>query len=309
MRVRIGALVAALLLQACPMAAQAVQPGEAKLSALIRDARMDEISGMVASRRHPGVLWVHNDSDGPAELFAIDAEGRLLATLLLEGAENRDWEDITAFELDGRHYLMVADTGDNGGLRRELELAVVAEPELLQDATVPLAWALRFRWPDGPRDTEAVAVDPRDGMVYLISKKRVPPELWRLPLHGDGSDAPAVPELLGTLAGVTQPTAEDLERTPVFGRYRSQITAMDISPDGRLMAVLNYRTAYLYPRAESEDWAAALARTPIEAPYPWLAQAEAIAFSLDGDALWIGTERLPAPLLRLPLKAPAPRAD
>jgi hypothetical protein len=301
-RALVGPLLVTLLLQAAPIAAEPVRPGEATLSALIRDARMDEISGMVASRRHPGVLWVHNDSDGPAELFAIDAEGRILATLLLEGAENRDWEDITAFEFEGRHYLMVADTGDNGGLRRQLELAVVAEPELLQDATVPLDWALRFRWPDGPRDTEAVAVDPRDGLVYLISKKRVPPELWRLPLRGDSSDALLVPELLGTLAGVSQPTAEDLERTPVFGRYRSQITAMDISPDGSLMAVLNYRTAYLYPRTDGEDWATAVARNPIEAPYPWLAQAEAIAFSLAGDALWIGTERLPAPLLRMPLQ-------
>lgn len=28
----------------------------------IQDVTLDEVSGIVASRRHPGVLWAHNDS-------------------------------------------------------------------------------------------------------------------------------------------------------------------------------------------------------------------------------------------------------
>lgn len=283
-----------------------IRPGEARLAGVIRDARLDEISGIVTSRLHPGVLWVHNDSDGPAELFAIDEAGNLLATVLLEGAENRDWEDIAAFELGGVSYLMIADTGDNGGLRRSLELAFVREPETLIDQTLPLAWAQRFRWPDGPRDTEAAGVDPLDGHVYLISKKRVPAELWRLPLGAEHVKQVTVAERLGRLSGIIQPRAEDLERNPVFGRYRSQITGMDISRDGRRMAVLNYRTAYVYRRALDEPWSAALSHLPVELPYPWMAQAEGIAWSANGQSLWIGTERLPAPLIEVPLDAAAP---
>ena len=45
--------------------------------------------------------------------------------LRVAGARNTDWEDLAAFELDGRHYLLIADTGDNGGLRRTLQLHVV----------------------------------------------------------------------------------------------------------------------------------------------------------------------------------------
>ena len=51
-----------------------------------------------------------------------------MATFRLEGVPKTDWEDIAAFELDGRTYLLVADTGDNGGLRKTLQLHVVEEP-------------------------------------------------------------------------------------------------------------------------------------------------------------------------------------
>ena len=34
---------------------------------------LHELSGIVASRKHPGVFWAHNDSGNPLELFAIDA--------------------------------------------------------------------------------------------------------------------------------------------------------------------------------------------------------------------------------------------
>ena len=37
-----------------------------------------ESSGIVESRKYPGVFWTHNDSGNPAEVFAIAASGKLL---------------------------------------------------------------------------------------------------------------------------------------------------------------------------------------------------------------------------------------
>jgi len=283
-----------------PALSKAEPASESQLHALIRDPELSEISGMAVSRRHAGVLWMHNDSDGPAELFAVDETGHRVATVLVEGVENRDWEDIAAFERDGRSYLLIADTGDNGGLRRELELAVVAEPDL-RDQSVPADWLIRFHWPDGPRDTESVAVSPDDGMAYFVSKKRVPPELWRVSIVPGDPGELRTAEWVASLSGVKQPTADDLTRNPVFGRYRSQITAFDISADGLTAVVLNYRTAYVYRRSAGEPWAGAVTRQPVEAGFPWLAQAEAMAISLNGQTVWITTERLPAPLISIPL--------
>jgi hypothetical protein len=265
----------------------------------VRDARIREISGIAASRRHPGLLWVHNDSGHPAQVHAIDARGRHRAVLDIEGVEGRDFEDIAAFELDGTAYLLIADTGDNGGVRTEVELVVLAEPERIEDARVKPAWTQRFRWPDGARDVEAVAVDGAAREVLLISKRRVPAELLSLPLGPRPGVQTA--RVLGVLAGITQPTLAETAGNPRFGRYRAQITAADLSPEGRQLAVLNYRSAYVYTRSTGETWAEAVARDPQPLPFGWLAQAEAIAFDPQGRHLWITTERLPAPLISLPV--------
>jgi len=289
-------LAAALLVPALPAVAE-----EARLAAVITDPRLDEISGMAASRRHAGLFWVHNDSgDGP-HLFAVDREGAVRAALTLDGARNQDWEDMASFEREGRAYLLVADTGDNGGIRDRLRLLLVEEPAGLgPDLRARPLRTIEFRWPDGPRDCEAVAVDPDGRNAWLVAKKRVPPELWRVPLDGDAGGV-VVAERMGLLSGVLQPTAEDLARNPVYGRYRSQITAADISADDRRFAVLNYRTAYVYQRRDGEDWATALAREPAELVLPWLPQAEALALDPDGGSAWISSEKLPAPLLQVPI--------
>src|SRR5690606_28831944 len=87
--VRRLACAAALALAALPGAAAAADEAP-ELVALIRDPALREISGIAESRRHAGVLWVHNDSGYPAELHAIDRRGRRLATIGIEGAPARD---------------------------------------------------------------------------------------------------------------------------------------------------------------------------------------------------------------------------
>src|SRR2546430_1319777 len=56
-----------------------------QLAALIINANLDELSGLAGSRRRDDVLWTHNDSGNPNELFAIDREGHLLTTFEVVG--------------------------------------------------------------------------------------------------------------------------------------------------------------------------------------------------------------------------------
>ena len=58
--------------------------------------------------------------------------------------------------------LLVADTGDNGGLRHAATAYAIEEPASLED-TVLRRWSVSFRWPDGPRDCEAAFVDAGRG--------------------------------------------------------------------------------------------------------------------------------------------------
>lgn len=273
-------------------------PPFAQLSGLLLDAHLQEVSGLAVSRHHPDTLWMLNDGGNPAQLYAVSRRGSRLATLRIDGVDNTDWEDLAAFELDGRHYLLIADTGDNGGLRRTLQLHAIEEPATLADATLRPAWSIVFRWPDGARDCEAVAVDAAAGQILLLSKRRRPPELFALPLRPRG-DGLQVARALGTLAGVPQADAEEVRANPRLARIRSQVTAADLAPDGHAMAVLTYRDVLVYPRRNRESWAQALARPPQVHPLPWLPQAEALAWSADSRALYATGELSPAPLLYL----------
>jgi hypothetical protein len=268
----------------------------AEYAGAFTDADLAEVSGLAASRTHRGLYWAHNDGGNAAELVAIRSDGTRVATLAVEGAANVDWEDLDSFELDGRHYLLVADTGDNGGIRKTLDLVVFEEPAQLRDGdTLRPAWTVSFRWPDGARDCEAAAVDVATGQVLLISKKRVPPELFGVPLRPAAGLQTA--KLLGTLNGIGQPDQAQLRKNPVYGRYRSQISGADLSTNGRVLAVLNYHAVHLYVRDPGQDWAQATAAKPGRLDFPWLPQAEGIAFSLDGRSLLVASEQRPSPLL------------
>lgn len=270
----------------------------ARLSGLVVSRQLDEISGLAASRAHDGVLWAHNDSGNPARLYAISTRGRLLARFDVEGAKNVDWEDISSFDLGGRHYLLLADTGDNGGHRREFVLYVFEEPSTLADGVLRPRWSIHARWPDGPRDCEAVAVDAVLGQVLLISKKRVPPELFTLSL-ADPHGAVQEPRRIGRLADVPQADAELQQSDPKLAALFSQVTAADVSPDRSTLAVLTYGSVLFYRRAEGEDWADAVSRPPEAHDVPPIPQAEALTWSDGGAGLYGSGEFSPAPIFYL----------
>jgi hypothetical protein len=271
----------------------------AQVSGLLLDERLGEVSGLAASRRHGDLLWVHNDGGGGPFLYALGTRGGLRGALEIEGVINTDWEDLAAFTLDGTHYLLVADTGDNGGLRHTLQLHVVAEPETIVDNTrLPAAWSIAFRWPDGPRDCEAVAVDVENGRILLVSKKRRPPQVFSLPLRPPGEGV-QVAELVGTLAGVPVPSEAERQANPGKLSLRGLVTAADLSPDGRRLAVLTYEEVLVYERAEGQAWEDAFAGSPRVQSLPLLPQAEALGWSADGTRLYATGEFRPAPLLLL----------
>jgi len=287
-----GLVCLTALLAACNAPAEA----PARLSGLLVNPPLAEVSGLAASRAHPGVLWLHNDGGNTPYLYAVSRRGRLLARMRVLGVPNTDWEDLAAFQLRGTSYLLLADTGDNGGLRRTLQLHVIAEPRSLAQTSLQPAWSIVFRWPDGPRDCEAVAVDAAAGEVLLVSKKRVPAELFSVPLRPRGEGVVRA-RALGRLAGLSGPGsgAGALAQAPL----EAQVTAADIAPDGRQLAVLTYGQLLVYPRRGRESWAQAVGRAPQRRGFSWLPQAEALGWSADGDGVYVTGEITPAPLLWL----------
>jgi hypothetical protein len=282
---------------------------DARYAGLAGDPKLSEASGLAPSRRRDDLLWLHNDSGQRPRLYAIAPDGSDRGRVLVEGVDPVDWEDLASFTWQGTPYLLVADTGDNWSWRESVELQVIREPQLSEarfprGAHASVAWRIRFRFEDGPRDCEAVAVDPEGPRVLLLSKRTEPPVLYELSLLPDGPGADGAGALrsarrLGEVPGIPPPTQSDVEELGWLGRYAAMPTGLDISPDGRLAAVLSYREAYLFERAPGESWAIAFARRPLRIPLPPLRQGEAIAFAADGRTLFVTGEKRPTPLFRV----------
>jgi len=264
----------------------------------LESGRLDEASGIQAGAGN--VFFVHNDEG--ARLYLTDDTGQDLGFRDVEDARNRDWEDITRVPGADGPLLVIGDIGDNHAARDQVSLYFVREPSP-NDASGPVRvqHRLRFRYPDGPRDVEAMAYDAAGGRLLLLSKRDQPPRLYGLPLDLALWQHEMVAEFLGEVPGFRPPTRGDILRNPGRGLWVSQPTGMDISPDGRLAAVLTYRSLYLFRRGEAEGWVDALQGQPVEYVGPPGTHDEAVCFSLDGRSIYVTTEGRPAPLYRLDL--------
>ena len=260
----------------------------------IPEAKLSELSGLTRSNFQEGIYWAHNDSGQTAEIFAINAQAHTKSVFSLDAIKNIDWEDMTNFRFEGKNYLAIADSGDNGGLRKDLFIHIFEEPvQLIQNGKITAIRSIRFQWPDGARDTESLVADEKRQQFYLISKKRVPAEVFALPFNAKNG---AVPKRISTLKNIAQPDEKSMNTKGDFGRYRSQITAADISPDGQWLAVLNYQQVIFFSLSAKKI---PKYLNPIQTiTLPWLPQAEGIAFSSDGNSLFIGSEQSPTPIIR-----------
>ena len=246
----------------------------------VQDTGLSEMSGLVASARDPGVLWSINDSGSLPRLFRLDEDGRALGRVWVRGRWWRDTETLATWQEGDTHWLLVGDVGDNRGVREEVAVHGLAEPAR-GDTTARIAWTLRFRYPDGPRDAEGIAVDAVAGDLLVLSKRDEPVRLYRVPLSARLSDDVVVAEFLGS---------------PPPGAIEGEATGLDLDVAGHDLVVLSYGGLYVWQRQPGEDWGAVLARTPQSVPMPHLRKAEAMALSATPGRVLVGAERLPTPL-------------
>lgn len=266
-----------------------------------------EASGLASSQRDPEILWTLNDGGSKPRLYAINLTGAHRGRIKLEEARNRDWEDIASFKLDGEPYLLVADVGDNDNRRKKVSFYVVAEPDLGVDDKVRLepSWRVDYRYPDGPRDAEAVAVDAANERVIVLTKRDLPPVLYEVPLRPDG-DGTVTATRLGTIESLPRPRRQDVDQAPFTKEFHWQPTGMDLSPDGTLAAILTYRAVYLFRLDPGASLYNALSGQAYSLGLGNFRDAESVAFSADSGSIFITVERRHAPLLRIDINGALP---
>ena len=269
----------------------------------LENAKIDEASGLARSQREPGVLWTINDSGKPA-LHPLDLNGRRLGEVELRKADNRDWEDLASFTLDGDPYLLIADIGDNNARRKKVTLYFAKEPRTDENKT-RADWEVEFTYPNGPRDAESAAIDIENERVLVLSKRDIPPALYELPMRSN-SDKKIMASWLGTIDSLPKPSRQDLEFAPKTKNWHWQPVGMDISADNRAAVILTYRAIYYYLRRPGQDWFEALNTRPIRVGLGNFPNAEAVAFGDDKRTVYVTGENRNALLLRIDLSAPEP---
>jgi hypothetical protein len=241
----------------------------------IQTKDVDEASGMAASAKNPGVVWINNDSgDGPF-LYAIEAKtGRLRAYFKLSGVRARDWE---ALRLTPDGNFLIGDFGDNDAERRDCYLYRTPEPIL------PPGFGAKLRagrvekipqaYPGGPRNAEALLIHPKTGQFFIVTKSES-----------------------GTSEVFAGPKLTKITTVSVGG----EVTDGAISPDGRELVLLTYEKLLFWRWPENKPLASVLKTRPSALPLPReLKQAEALCYAPDGKTLYLTTEGEFPPLFAL----------
>lgn len=191
-----------------------------------------ETSGLARSARAADVLWTHNDSGGEPALTAIDLNGRALGTVRVPEARNRDWEALSAGPCPEGDCLYIGDIGDNLNERDPVTIYRILEPAPDAGTSAPArAWSVRY--PGGPRDAEALAVHPRTGQVWIVSKGRAKPvQVYRVALPEHGESVVAEPVVTLTRGAVPFPR---------------MVTGATFTPDGGWLLVRSYTELFFLP--------------------------------------------------------------
>lgn len=233
----------------------------------LASAELRETSGIVASRTHPGVLWIHNDSGDAAAVYAVGVDGSDLGRFRLTNAIAIDWEDIARGPGPdpGREYLYLGDIGDNLLIRSRLSIYRIPEPEpgrpggVVEDVellTVTYGEAGSF-------NAEAMTIDPFAGDLLVITKRDSEGRsiVFRTPLDRLGTETATLLEPIAILS---------------LGD-RAEVTAADITDDGGLIALRGYSEVWMWVR-DTADIATTFEAEPCLAPSPTEVQGEALAF-------------------------------
>ena len=193
-----------------------------------------ECSGIVKSRQTNEIFWVHNDSSGGSQIFAVHKNGSFLAAFPTRFS-NIDWEDIAT---DNSGNLYLGDFGNFNNRRRDLAIHLLKEPLTLQPSSQIGGTTFRFEYPDQKefppkrRIYDCEALFWASGDLFLLTK--------------------SLGDTITRLYFFESLKANEVNRPKLIGEFDigPRVTGADASPDGQRLAVLTTASVWVFERPE-----------------------------------------------------------
>lgn len=251
----------------------------------VSDARLDEISGLVATSDGYAVI---NDGGDSLQVFLLDRNCGV--TKVLSGGQNPfDPEDL-ARTSDGTFW--VADIGDNNRERQTLVVWAIG-------SSGGAAVRHRLSYPDGAHDAEAILM-PADKTPIIVTKSVTGASKVYTAPQPLSASSPSTQQLKA--AGTVTISASGTKGGPSEAGPAAQmlVTGGAVAPNGGKVAVRTYTDIYEWTPEQGAS-AAAIAKTmtaqaPRRTPVPDEPQGEALSYTSDGSALVTVSEGADQPL-------------
>jgi hypothetical protein len=241
-------------------------------------SRVGELSGLAASRLHPGILYAHNDSGDSARVFALSDAASLQAELDLVNAVATDWEDIDVAPCAAGSCIYVGDIGDNDLKRTQYAVYRVTEPDALptDGSSLPVPYErFPFVYPDGVHNSETLLVHPATGRIFVVTKvANVQGTVYELPL-------PLQPGQVATMVKVTNAPLPALA---------GLITGGSFHPCANRLLLRTYFALYELSDLLDSRPEAVFAAAPMAVPVAMEAQGEAVTYAANGRGYFTASE-------------------
>ena len=255
---------------------------------IVQNSKIDEASGISSSKNNSQLVWVHNDSGDLPKIYGVGMDGSHLGSLRLKGILARDWEDMCIGPGPKKNidYLYVADIGDNFSKFKKKRIHRFKEPIINLKANSPFDLKIKdfdtivFTYPDGNRDAEALMIDPITKDLYILSKRESLVSIYRLPFPQSTSKV-----IEAEKVGIFEVSPEKSYRRS------DQITAADISPDGKRIIIKTYYEIIMINNFDN-NISSALSSKQIKLDYTPARGGEAICWSWDQSGYYTISEQI-----------------
>jgi hypothetical protein len=246
---------------------------------------LTELSGLAASRLHPGVIYSHNDSGDSARFFAMSETGQNLGEFRVASASAEDWEDIAVGPCPAGSCVFLGDVGDNAARRSQCVVYRIAEPDVAVGMPAGIVKVtgqrLPFVYPDGSHDAETLLVNPNNGDVYVVSKvANQASKVYRFPTpFTPGTRATLV--LVGSLG---------------LAGSEGAVTGGDLHPCQPKLLVRTYKTLWEFTAGSAQPYESVFSATPVLVPVASEPQGESVAYRSNGRGYFTASEGNDVPL-------------